>query len=261
MRRGTSTTAAAGTATCRSSRASSGSAPRARSARARNCPTTTTRTAPRRFRAAAAPAARACCEGRRRLPSGTAAASAAWSGVTPLHVFYLHGFASSPHGGKAHLLAERFALHGVALHAPDLNEPAFETLTVSRMIGQVEAAMAVLPPGPVALIGSSLGGLVAWHVAARAEADAGRRRVDRLVLLAPALTFNEASFDDLLGAGGMQRWRDTGRLDLMHYGYGEPRTLRYAIVPDAARYDAEAAGVTVPVLIFQGRRDDLVDAA
>jgi pimeloyl-ACP methyl ester carboxylesterase len=181
--------------------------------------------------------------------------------VTPLHVFYLHGFASSPHGGKAHLLAERFALHGVALHAPDLNEPAFETLTVSRMIGQVEAAMAVLPPGPVALIGSSLGGLVAWHVAARAEADAGRRRVDRLVLLAPALTFNEASFDDLLGAGGMQRWRDTGRLDLMHYGYGEPRTLRYAIVPDAARYDAEAAGVTVPVLIFQGRRDDLVDAA
>ena len=32
-----------------------------------------------------------------------------------MHVFYLHGFASSPHGGKAQLLAERFAPLGVTL--------------------------------------------------------------------------------------------------------------------------------------------------
>jgi pimeloyl-ACP methyl ester carboxylesterase len=178
-----------------------------------------------------------------------------------MHVFYLHGFASSPHGGKAQLLAERFAPLGVTLHAPDLNEPDFETLTATRMIGQVEAALAALPPGPVVLIGSSLGGFVAWHVAARAEAEAGRRRVDRLVLLAPALTFDEASFEEMLGADGLRRWRDSGRLELMHYGYGGPRTLRHDIVPDAARYKSRSAAVTIPVLIFQGRRDDLVDAA
>ncbi len=178
-----------------------------------------------------------------------------------MHAFYLHGFASSPHGGKAQVLAERLAPLGVTLHAPDLNEPDFETLTVTRMVGQVEAAMAALPPGPVVLIGSSLGAFVAWHVATRAEADAGRRRVDKLVLLAPALTFNEASFVELLGTDGLRRWRDTGRLELMHYGYGAPRTLRYAMVPDAARYQSRAAAVTIPVLIFQGRRDELVDAA
>ena len=58
-----------------------------------------------------------------------------------MNVFYLHGFVSSPVGGKAQLFAERFAAHGVTLYAPDLNEPAFETLTTTRMIGQVEAAM------------------------------------------------------------------------------------------------------------------------
>ena len=177
-----------------------------------------------------------------------------------MHVFYLHGFASSPHGGKAQLLAERFAPLGVTLHAPDLNEPAFETLTVTRMIGQVEAAMAALPPGPVVLIGSSLGGFVAWHVAARAEAGTASRRVDRLVLLAPALTFNADSFD-ILGEDKLRLWRDSGQLEFEHYGYGEPRTVHYELVRDAARHDPRAATVTSPVLIFQGRRDDLVDAA
>ena len=177
-----------------------------------------------------------------------------------MHVFYLHGFASSPHGGKAQLLADRLAPLGVTLHVPDLNEPAFETLTVTRMIGQVEDAMAALPPGPIALIGSSLGGFVAWHVAARAEAGAAPRRVARLVLLAPALSFNEAPFH-MLGADGLRRWRETGRLQMPHYGYGEPRNLHYELVDDAARYDSSAATVTIPVLIFQGRRDDLVDAA
>jgi predicted alpha/beta-hydrolase family hydrolase len=35
----------------------------------------------------------------------------------------------------------------------------------------------------------------------------------------------------------------------------------YALYEDARQYESRSAAVSVPTLIFQGRRDDLVDAA
>lgn len=173
------------------------------------------------------------------------------------HVLYLHGFASSPASTKAARLAERLARHGLTLHRPDFNQPEFETLTVSRMIDHTQRALAALPPGPVALIGSSLGGLVALVVAASRDA---RTPVERLVLLAPALDFG-ASFLRELGRDGLQRWRETDRLDVFHHGDGAVRPIRYAFFEDAVRYDPFALEVHRPTLIVQGRRDEAVDPA
>jgi pimeloyl-ACP methyl ester carboxylesterase len=170
-----------------------------------------------------------------------------------MHLFYLHGFASSPASSKAAALAARFAPRGIALHCPDFNQPDFSTLTTTRMIGQVERAMAALPPGPVVLVGSSLGAFVAVLVAERQPAV-----VSRLVLLAPALDFGGNRMREL-GPEGLARWRETDALEIFHYAYGERRIVRYALYEDAGRYDALSARVEQPILIVQGTRDTVVD--
>jgi pimeloyl-ACP methyl ester carboxylesterase len=187
-----------------------------------------------------------------------------------MHVFYLHGFASSARSSKARFFGERLASLGLPLHLPDFNEPDFFTLTVTRMLDQVDEAIAALPAGPVVLIGSSLGAFVAWHSAARraayAAGDASASReagtashpVEKLVLLAPALDFGKNRMKEL-GEEGLAKWKATNRLEFFHYGYGEPRDVHYELYEDARRYDSTRVKVDVPTLAFHGRRDALVD--
>jgi uncharacterized protein len=170
-----------------------------------------------------------------------------------MHVFYLHGFASSARSTKAGFLAGRLAEHGIELHTPDFNEPDFSTLTITRMIDQVSRAIDDLPAGPVVLIGSSLGAFVAVQVAV-ARAD----RVDRLVLLAPAIDFGGNRMREL-GGVGIEEWRRRGHLDVFHYGFGRMLPVHYALYDDACRYDCVTASVRMPVQVFQGRRDTAVD--
>lgn len=176
--------------------------------------------------------------------------------MTPVgHVVYLHGFASSPASSKAQVFGRELTRRGVGYGCPDLNLPAFETLTTSRMVAQTLEAVAEAPRGPVALVGSSLGAFVAVHAAA---ADAGRR-VDRLVLLAPALDFGGNRLDHL-GPHSVAEWRAWGRLTIHHYAYGEPRDVGYELYADAAQYDAFAVDLHLPILAIQGRHDDVVSA-
>jgi pimeloyl-ACP methyl ester carboxylesterase len=176
--------------------------------------------------------------------------------VTPVrHAVYLHGFASSPESSKAVWLGEALRREGVGYSCPDLNMPSFETLTVTRMVEQTLAAVDAVE-GPVALIGSSLGAYVAVHAAA---ADAGRR-VDRLVLLAPALDFGGNRLTHL-GPHSIEEWRRAGALTVNHYGLGGTREVGFALYEDAARYDAFDVRLKVPTLVVQGRQDDLVDPA
>src|SRR5688500_4226385 len=167
------------------------------------------------------------------------------------HVFYLHGFASGATSTKARWLAERLAPFGIELRCPDFNLPDFSTLTVTRMIGDVERWMAVDPEGPVALIGSSLGALVAYHAAAKSP------RVDRLILLAPALDI-APSLRRGLGGPKVDEWQRDGALEVFHYGYNAPRQVNYTLFEDCGQYDPFTTPLSIPILIFQGRRDESV---
>ena len=174
-----------------------------------------------------------------------------------MHVLYLHGFASSPQSSKATFLRARFQERGVQVETPDLNLPDFSTLTVSRMLGQVDAALTRLEPEPVVLVGSSLGGFVAVHTAAR-HPD----RVKALVLLAPALDFGPATVSDIGPQGlSLSDWKRAGTVDVFHYSYGRPMPIHYELFEDASRYDATSVTVSMPILIFQGRFDESVDPA
>ena len=170
-----------------------------------------------------------------------------------MRALYLHGFASSARSSKAAFFASRFARHGIELHTPDFNEPEFSTLTVSRMVKQVCDLIDTARDARIVLIGSSLGGFVAVQSALKREG-----RIDRLVLLAPALDFGGSRMRTL-GDRGLEEWQQTDRLDVFHYGYGRVMPVGFELYTDARRYDALSARLNLPVLVFQGRRDDAVD--
>ena len=69
-----------------------------------------------------------------------------------MQVLYLHGFASSPQSSKARFFAGRLAARDIGVTVPDLNQPDFSTLTVSRMLGQVSELIAG-SAGPVSVVG------------------------------------------------------------------------------------------------------------
>jgi pimeloyl-ACP methyl ester carboxylesterase len=171
------------------------------------------------------------------------------------HVIYLHGFASSPASSKAVRFERELTRRGVSYACPDFNLPSFEDLTVTRMLGQTGDAVRSAPRGPVALIGSSLGAFVAVHAAAQDRAArTGGARIDRLVLLAPALDLR----DGPQGAD-VDHWRRTGRLRVFHHAWNEHRDVGFALYEDAARYDALGLDLPLPMLVFQGTRDESVD--
>jgi uncharacterized protein len=183
-------------------------------------------------------------------------------------VLYLHGFASSARSSKATFFARKLLEAGINLQTPDLNEPDFSTLTITRMVDQVLAILDAHPNERAVLIGSSLGAFVAVQVAV-ARPD----RVRGLILLAPALDFGPSTSSGpsraesrdggnrmkSLGDVGIEEWKRTNRVDVFHYGYGRMIPVHYELYADAGRYDCIHAALNMPIQVFQGRRDDAVD--
>jgi pimeloyl-ACP methyl ester carboxylesterase len=177
----------------------------------------------------------------------------------PLKTYlYLHGFCSGPQSAKAKYFQQRFQTVQRPLEVPDLNQPDFSTLTLSRQIAQVEAC--ITGASPVTLLGSSLGGLTAALVAER------QPTVERLVLFAPAFDFAQRWFTQMQsepGATTLKDWQRTGQRSLYHYGEQRERLLHYDFLTDAQRpdYASTALSRPVPTLILHGTQDEVVPLA
>ena len=130
----------------------------------------------------------------------------------------------------------------------DLRLPNRNQLRVSAMIEHTRAHLA---EGPAVLIGSSLGGLVAAHVAA------GRDDVPSCVLMAPAFRFAER-WRTNLGEEALDEWRAGEPLIVEDHGGGKPLRVDYGFFEDAAQIDVELPRLAMPVLLMHGREDDVV---
>jgi pimeloyl-ACP methyl ester carboxylesterase len=170
-------------------------------------------------------------------------------------IFYLHGFASSSQSTKASFLRQRFEEYGLTLRCPDFNLPDFTSLTVTRMLHQLDAEMSASGRAPATLIGSSLGGALAVLAAASFGG-----RIDRLVLLAPAVMFAKKGHH-LLPPDRIAEWQRLGALPFFHYGDNTERMLNFAFYEDSLRYNPFDEVFGQPTLIFQGLRDVSVKPA
>jgi pimeloyl-ACP methyl ester carboxylesterase len=176
--------------------------------------------------------------------------------LIPQHVFYLHGFASSPNSTKVGYFTRQLRTYGIEVQCPDFNQPDFTTLTLTRMLDQLGADLARVDRtkgAPVTLMGSSLGGTLAVLAA-----DRFASRIDRLVLLAPAVMFAKPGHH-LLPPERIEEWRRRGALPFFHFADNQERALNFAFYEDSLRYDPFNAVFDQPALAFQGMHDASVD--
>jgi uncharacterized protein len=169
-------------------------------------------------------------------------------------IFYLHGFASSPKSTKAGFFSEHLRARGVDVRCPDFNEPDFSTLTMTRMLDQLAAEVARVDEASVTLMGSSLGGTLAVLAAERLGA-----RIDRLILMAPAVMFAKPGHH-LLPPERIAEWQQRRALPFFHYRDNQERLLNVSFYDDSLRHDAFNATFPQPTLIFQGAHDTSVPA-
>ena len=81
----------------------------------------------------------------------------------------------------------------------------------------------------------------------------------RVVLLAPAFGFARR-WAERMGADAVAAWRNTGTVEVFHYGENRQRALAYALLEDGSHYE-DYPDFRQPALIFHGAHDDVVPAA
>ncbi len=168
-----------------------------------------------------------------------------------MNYLYLHGFASGPRSIKAIYLRNRFAQQGIDLIVPDLNQPDFFNLTLTRQLQQCEAILAV-KPGGWTILGSSLGGLTAAWLGQR------NLNVERLVLLAPAFEFLP-HWQQQLGTAKLEQWQKDGSVEVYHPVEGRSLSLSYAFWENVSQYaETKLKRSAAATLILHGINDEVI---
>jgi predicted esterase YcpF (UPF0227 family) len=155
-------------------------------------------------------------------------------------VLYFHGFASSPASAKITALRPLLAPYGIELNAPDLNVPSFEKLDFDAVVEHALATARATPPR--AMVGSSLGALVALATAQRGVHVP-------LVLIAPAL-------------GVARRWQtkipDGDPVMTFNYARNADAPIHRHFFEQMTRLHVDDEAPPSRVTVIMGRKDETV---
>lgn len=155
-------------------------------------------------------------------------------------VLYFHGFASSPASAKITALRPLLAPYGIELNAPDLNVPSFEQLDFDAVVAHALDVARVTPPR--AMVGSSLGALVALATAQRGVPVP-------MVLIAPAL-------------GVARRWQtkipDGDPVMTFNYARNAQAPIHRHFFEQMTRLHADDDPPPSRVTVIMGRKDETV---
>lgn len=155
-------------------------------------------------------------------------------------VLYFHGFASSPESAKITALRPLLEPHGIVLDTPDLNVPSSSQLDWNAMVEHALERARANPPR--ALVGSSLGALVALEVA--------RRGVELpLVLIAPAIG---------VGARWKTRLPEGDPVMVWNHALNANAPIHREFFDQMNDVDADAQPPRTRVIAFMGRLDETV---
>lgn len=155
-------------------------------------------------------------------------------------VLYFHGFASSPASAKITALRPLLAPDGIELNTPDLNVPSFEQLDFEAVVEHALVCARNTPPR--ALVGSSLGALIALALAQRGVHVP-------LVLIAPAL-------------GVAQRWQtklpDGDPVIVFNYARNTDAPIHRRFFEQMANLYVDQQPPPARVTAIMGRQDETV---
>jgi len=174
---------------------------------------------------------------------------------SPSLVLYLHGFASSPQSRKAVGFAAHAEAQGHTVQRLDCRQPSMERLSLEAIVSHAQGALAAAGR-PAWVVGSSLGGLAALHLALRES------RVLGLLLLAPAFGL-VPRWRERLGPDAWETWQRTGTISVDDHARGAPSNVHHAFISEVEAMEAARGGAlaTVRTTIVHGTRDDVVPVA
>ncbi|RAK64828.1 alpha/beta fold hydrolase [Phenylobacterium kunshanense] len=172
-------------------------------------------------------------------------------------VVWLGGFKSDMTGTKAEALADWAKARGRASvrfdyfgHGASTGE--FAEGTITRWRADTLAVLDAIAPGPVVLVGSSMGGWIACLATLAAP-----ERVTAMVLVAPAPDFTEKLMGPEIPPEGRAALAADG-VWMRPSEYGEPYPITQALLDDGARWSIlgdQPIPIEVPVRILQGGED------